>query len=581
MVLLAVIGWGKFITRNADDSLAGYEDETAKMLCGLYLLTLLGQVAPLFGPIAYITGLFFVVSGVILFAWLSYTTRSWRGWIAAGVTVPLVLSFCLASSRHIQITYDAGLYHLQFIRWMSETGTVVGLGNIHTRLGFNSTWFTTAALFTKAPDWTHGPFFWSIAGTTLLYFGLMVRGAWALTKKLRVCACFCWLSTALVGVTPPWGVPWLMEMTSSDIPAMLLILHAFASALALLEGRQHKQGSGEILQIMAMVASIVLAITTKLSSAPVLVLLICVVSRGVKQRGRQSLIAMPRNGTVAVILIALPTVWVLQNVLLSGCIVYPVAISCIDLPWSVGAAAAKHDQAWIGSWARIPMKDPNDPIFVAYGWLGEWAARNREWLREWAALLAIALVSAAAMRITRLGRMACHIVALPLAVAALGAATWFFSAPDTRFGAGFAVGFVALALTASLGKMPLLIPIGLTVGILVYSGTLRFITQMYTTSGTHILDGITLPQPDPVSRVTASGVRIFVPTPQDPLCWIEPTPCTPYFDNAITRYSFGPFEGFTSGKRRCVADGPDVPLHLRPAARGHDPDGMKKVSVVR
>jgi hypothetical protein len=276
----------------------------------------------------------------------------------------------------------------------------------------------------------------------------------------------------------------------------------------------------------------------------VLILLTCVVPRGVKQGWRQSLIATPRNRTVAVMLIALPTVWVLQNVLLSGCIVYPVAISCFDLPWSVGAAAANADQAWIVSWARSPMKYPNDPIFMAFGWLGEWATRNGGWLREWTALLAIALVSAAAMRITRPGRMAYHIAALPLAVAALGAATWFLSAPDIRFGAGFVVGFVALALTASFGKVPFLIPVALTAGILAYSGTLRFITHMYTTSGANILDNITLPQPNPVSRETASGVRLSVPTRTGGQCWIEPTPCTPFFDNAIAKYSFGPFEGF-------------------------------------
>jgi len=43
--------------------------------------------------------------------------------------------------------YDTDLYHAQIIRWYNEYGTVPGLGNLHHRLAFNTSWLSLAALF--------------------------------------------------------------------------------------------------------------------------------------------------------------------------------------------------------------------------------------------------------------------------------------------------------------------------------------------------------------------------------------------------------------------------------------------------
>jgi hypothetical protein len=43
--------------------------------------------------------------------------------------------------------YDTDLYHAQVVRWYNEYGTPPGLGNLHTRLAFNSSWLSLAALF--------------------------------------------------------------------------------------------------------------------------------------------------------------------------------------------------------------------------------------------------------------------------------------------------------------------------------------------------------------------------------------------------------------------------------------------------
>jgi len=43
---------------------------------------------------------------------------------------------------------DSESYHLQSILWLNEYGTVPGLANLHSRLGFNSSWLQTISLLT-------------------------------------------------------------------------------------------------------------------------------------------------------------------------------------------------------------------------------------------------------------------------------------------------------------------------------------------------------------------------------------------------------------------------------------------------
>ena len=43
--------------------------------------------------------------------------------------------------------FDTGLYHAQAVKWINEYGTVPGLGNLHHRLAFNSSWFYFSSFF--------------------------------------------------------------------------------------------------------------------------------------------------------------------------------------------------------------------------------------------------------------------------------------------------------------------------------------------------------------------------------------------------------------------------------------------------
>ncbi len=64
-------------------------------------------------------------------------------WLVLSILFIAVSFFCSQQS----VTYDEGLYHASFIKWLNEYGIVSGVANLHVRLGFNSNWHLFASVF--------------------------------------------------------------------------------------------------------------------------------------------------------------------------------------------------------------------------------------------------------------------------------------------------------------------------------------------------------------------------------------------------------------------------------------------------
>ena len=73
----------------------------------------------------------------------------------------------LIALRPLEI-YDAGLYHLQAILWNGSYPTVPGLGNLHGRLAFYTSYFLLQAAFDQGP--LAGQSYRAVAGLLAVVF---------------------------------------------------------------------------------------------------------------------------------------------------------------------------------------------------------------------------------------------------------------------------------------------------------------------------------------------------------------------------------------------------------------------------
>jgi hypothetical protein len=125
-------------------------------ISGLILLSVLSQLLALFFPIGsriqWLMGSLLMLSALIkwiecgkLFGRLADELASWPLFTKLLFIITwLIILFINAGPV---VMDDTESYHIQSIKWIQEYGTVPGLVNLHERFGFNSSWFSSVALF--------------------------------------------------------------------------------------------------------------------------------------------------------------------------------------------------------------------------------------------------------------------------------------------------------------------------------------------------------------------------------------------------------------------------------------------------
>ena len=134
------------------------DDEThpspSTWLAGMAAISTLANFPSLFIKLALTAQLITLAGGLLILVWLWRTSRlkfSLPKWHPLGIVLgALVLLTVLEISTHTPGNPDTGLYHAQTIRWIETFPAVPGLGNLHSRLAYNSSWLTLNALFSFA-----------------------------------------------------------------------------------------------------------------------------------------------------------------------------------------------------------------------------------------------------------------------------------------------------------------------------------------------------------------------------------------------------------------------------------------------
>lgn len=126
------------------------------------------------------------------------------------------LSWTVGYPQH----YDTSLYHNQAIQWIEEYGVVLGLGNLHNRFAYNSSFMVLQALFSF--KWLVGQSLHTVNGfICCLFLSYSVLSNNVVKRNKIETSDFLKLSTIIyVFYTRD-----VISSPSSDILAMLLILY--------------------------------------------------------------------------------------------------------------------------------------------------------------------------------------------------------------------------------------------------------------------------------------------------------------------------------------------------------------------
>lgn len=434
------------------------------LILGMVGVALVTSVLSLFMPLGLAANVIVLLMAVMFIALFKKNARPARAQLRFEINsvprllvvlfVAFVLVFAFLSAQPPS-HYDEGLYYGTTIKWMEEYGTVKGLANVNTRIGFNSTWFLLNALFSF--QYLHLGNFNDLNGLLLLYvfsysFGgldRLYRRDYRLSTIVRALMVIP-IAAFHFGASSDFilfNVNFLSSPTA-DIPVCVLLWLALTWLLELDERPKYEFD----LRAFTIITIAAFLFIVKPSAVPVL--LACVyffIYYVIKGR-------FVHAGLITALVLLIVAPWLTRNIFVSGYLVFPFsAIDVVDADWKIPIQHAKWHENAVRVFAIDAEYDLNKPFTPTLAqWFPGWFGR----LSFIQSLIFIFSCASAVilfiMFIVRLIRERRSFIAankyfvFATIIAVAGSLFWFMKGPDPRLGYGFTAMLVMLLLAVTL-----------------------------------------------------------------------------------------------------------------------------------
>lgn len=358
-------------------------------------------------------------------ALLLRSTRSWLSLAGASLVV--------ASASVVPVTnYDSAFYYHSMIAHLRGDQVVIGLANLHFRLGNWSGSLSLAAFLENGPWGGDG---YRLANALVI----LLASAVVAPKAIRV-----------VGGRSSAG-----DLIA--VVALPLCLAEFGRSLGFFVAAPTPDTGFSLMAVLAISALVDVVTESNPSSysdlaiwatlaliyRPTGLVFVVVGSALLALAFLRSRVVLSRRLAVLAALGVLGHL--LMTTLITGFPVFPV----VGLPevtsWSVPKGIRAHHVSMISTIAR----EAGQPVFGpgAWSWLAPWLARNNRFLLETVSLLFAGLT----LLIVTRARGVVRQLSLALGVTTPVVILWFWAAPDPRFGHGLVLAWAAIPLALACG----------------------------------------------------------------------------------------------------------------------------------
>jgi hypothetical protein len=336
-----------------------------------------------------------------------------------------ILSILLAfSTNFLYSGYDAGLYHLPHQLWLRTEPIVIGLANLHGRFGFGSLYE-----YISAPLWIGSNNLILLASlqiSFLVFFVLfLIRQLQQSSGVYFVLLFAIVINLFLMGETFK-----ARTYAYTDFSAGTTFAISFLYGYWLLFKKSSVLRNEWTVFVILLLASVLY----KVSTVILILWLIFIMSYRVVKK-----LDMPREIIIGLIIpTVLLLIWLLKNIITTGCIFYPASFSCLDVSWSAKINAI-NDANWVAAWARDPTAGLI-PLTNIDWFLGWWLIKYKSFLLTFfiSGMLIYILSKWMIRRNSKNMNIKTSDIRLWGAVIFIVIALlfWFWKAPTPRFGIG-------------------------------------------------------------------------------------------------------------------------------------------------
>lgn len=345
---------------------------------------------------------------------------SFKRVVCSIIVCTVILLYISILTAQTPIHYDTYLYHAQAIHWIEEYGCVTGLGNLHNRFAYNSSFLVLQALYS----------FHDLTGTSLHTLNGFIAAmflCWCLVslKFFREKKLFISDGLRLALIYYLLHNSTYLSSPNTDTFALSLVLYLFIKWGEFLEQKESHYEPYAWLCLLG-----VFGCTLKLSSAFVLVFLI----KPISMIFRKEKHPWKKFGSCSLMALALALPYFLRSIRISGYLLYPY--SGLDLfpflDWKMDPGVLDYDRMEIVAWGRgtYDMTTLDWPVTQ---WFPIWFSQQtsvgkREIV---AALVAVIGLLVTSILLIKKKDWDLLLYSLTSLVCLFG---WFFSAPLIRYG---------------------------------------------------------------------------------------------------------------------------------------------------
>lgn len=313
------------------------------LLAGMIAATVYAQFFSLFYKVGMLANIILVILCFLIYLSckekIKNTSKEWMRDTSAAqkiILIFLVLVWSYFTSRGY-IHYDSDLYHAQSIRWMEEYGIVPGLGNLHERFAYNSSFFALSALYSL--KFLLGYSMHAMSGFVALILSiacLPIMKSWkrkffSLADFARVGAIY-YLTTITNEVVSP----------ASDYASMCIVFYIVIKWLDALE-----KDVKEIVPYALLCVVGVYALTLKLTAGLILILLIKPAYQLIKEKRVKEILIYLGLG------LGVAAPWMVRTIIISGWLLYPfTALDLFNFDWEMDGHMIDLDAMQIKVWGR-------------------------------------------------------------------------------------------------------------------------------------------------------------------------------------------------------------------------------------
>jgi hypothetical protein len=355
-----------------------------------------------------------------------------------------VLSVILLASGPVGY-FDTGLYHVQAVKWINEYGSVPGLGNLHHRLAFNSSWFYFSAFFDiltfdgKTAHLVNPIAFTLGLGICFSGFYNLFTGNIAASQVLKCCLALPICADRMLSAV-------LLPTLSPDLIVVILLLYAIILGVNYIEQQETSadfQPTDMKEKYIVLLCLSFFLPTIKLNTLPILLLPLFLLTR-VENRTVKTITTSFFVGLI----VLLP--FLITNVILSGYLIFPFPqVDLFSFDWKIPYHHADNVRRTIKYFAIHPTPGRVDWSIADMStleWMQFWYKGHRKIQTfRWIIPSLFAALTFFTVCFWRRSRICLDMAAIQ-GIILLGVMYWFFSAPSYRFGMGWIWAFIILSL---------------------------------------------------------------------------------------------------------------------------------------